>query len=215
MPELVFSASYATFVVAGWLRNEIPLRIGLIVSGAGFVLFGVLTSSPSIVAWNSAFTVASIYRLARLLRADASIELSAEEERMHRSVFHDLGRREFLNLWSAGTEARLDGTVIVRQGEDPEALMLLMEGDAIVSADGRHVARLRAGQFVGEMAYVTSEPASATVTAGAGVVRARMWSHEVLEGLARRSPELAAKFATRVSADLANKLTAPPLATGG
>lgn len=62
------------------------------------------------------------------------------------------------------------GERIVHQGEPGDAMYVILEGTAIVSiADGnqaeREVARLSRGEFFGEMALLTGEPRSASVTA--------------------------------------------------
>jgi CRP-like cAMP-binding protein len=61
------------------------------------------------------------------------------------------------------------GSVLIRQGEPVESLFLILDGafNITVSVPRQHqVARLCAGELVGEMSFVDSYPASATVTAG-------------------------------------------------
>src|SRR5262249_38326350 len=61
------------------------------------------------------------------------------------------------------------GGRIVHQGETGDALFLILSGAAVVSIrDGqgeREVARLSRGEFFGEMALLTGEPRTASVTA--------------------------------------------------
>jgi CRP/FNR family transcriptional regulator, cyclic AMP receptor protein len=66
-----------------------------------------------------------------------------------------------------GTRRRLsDGDVLTREGEAPDALIILLEGELVVTADAvGQVARLAVGEIVGEVSLVDSAPASATVTA--------------------------------------------------
>jgi CRP-like cAMP-binding protein len=77
------------------------------------------------------------------------------------------GRKRLL----AVAEARRfqDGQVVVREGEPGDALYIIVAGLAAVSADNlgteKPLGELADGQFFGEMAVITSQPRSATVTA--------------------------------------------------
>jgi CRP/FNR family transcriptional regulator, cyclic AMP receptor protein len=71
--------------------------------------------------------------------------------------------------WMArnGTRRRVpDGEVVIRQGENVESLIVLLEGKFSVAAEGfGEVATSGAGEIVGEISLVDSAPPSATVTA--------------------------------------------------
>jgi CRP-like cAMP-binding protein len=74
-----------------------------------------------------------------------------------------------------------------------------------VEAKGKIVAELKSGQFVGEMSYVTSDAASANVTAN-GPVRCFAWSQSALQTLLRKNPSLRMEFQSVLTNDLAKKL---------
>jgi small-conductance mechanosensitive channel/CRP-like cAMP-binding protein len=92
-------------------------------------------------------------------------------------IFVPLSPAELASL--AQECARLDfgrGERVVHQGEPGDAMYVVLEGTAVVTlaapdgngrADGaeREVARLARGEFFGEMALLTGEPRSASVTA--------------------------------------------------
>src|SRR4051794_25898172 len=59
-----------------------------------------------------------------------------------------------------------DGEVVIRQGENVQWLILLLEGEFSVAAEGfGEVAIMGVGEIVGEISLVDSAPPSATVTA--------------------------------------------------
>ncbi len=61
------------------------------------------------------------------------------------------------------------GDVIMKQGEDDKSLYLVTKGklNVFISENGRpkKVGEVKAGELVGEMAFVTGEPRTATVIA--------------------------------------------------
>ncbi len=93
---------------------------------------------------------------------------------------------------------------IVRQGDPGDALYVLREGSAIVTigdeATGeREVARLRRGEFFGEMALLTGEPLTANVTALEDIEAIVIYK-EALKGILARRPGRAQEMAEIVEA---------------
>jgi CRP/FNR family transcriptional regulator, cyclic AMP receptor protein len=78
---------------------------------------------------------------------------------------HDLRRiSELLQL------SRLPaGWRLMKQGQGGHEAFILVNGTAVVSIDGREIARLGPGETVGEMALLGAAPRSATVTAATDV----------------------------------------------
>lgn len=57
------------------------------------------------------------------------------------------------------------GVSIMRQGEQGDSLSCLAAGEVEVQRDGRAIARLAAGETIGEMELIDMQPRSATVVA--------------------------------------------------
>jgi CRP-like cAMP-binding protein len=62
------------------------------------------------------------------------------------------------------------GSPILTEGEGGIAFFVLLEGEAVVSRQGREIRRLGPGDHAGEMALIDGDVRSATVTAGTDVV---------------------------------------------
>lgn len=82
----------------------------------------------------------------------------------HVPLLADLDRRHLEEVANRCDEVKSEpGEVLVRQGETGRELILVLEGSVRVERDGRPVAHLGSGEFVGEMALLDGEPRSATV----------------------------------------------------
>jgi CRP/FNR family cyclic AMP-dependent transcriptional regulator len=102
------------------------------------------------------------------------------------------------------------GTVLIEQGAPDNDLFLILRGEFSVAIDGRTVAKVGVGQHVGEMAALTGSRRSATVTALADAVVARIGKGEFF-ALAGRFPELWRRIATQLALRLTNPGTPPTL----
>jgi CRP-like cAMP-binding protein len=99
------------------------------------------------------------------------------------------------------------GERLVAQGSVVEDMTVLLQGALEVRADGRAIARLRPGQFVGEMSFITGEKASADVIAtepSTVVSCAQASLHELLD----TKPALALKIRAALGRDVVAKLRA-------
>lgn len=74
------------------------------------------------------------------------------------------------------------GAVLVEQGEPGHELIVIMSGAARVERDGQTIARLGAGNYVGEMALLDGSSRSATVVAD-GPTRVISLSHRIFDSL--------------------------------
>lgn len=87
------------------------------------------------------------------------------------------------------------GDVLFREGEPGDALYVIVEGEVLVEAEGPprvEMARLGAGAFIGEVALMTDQPRSATVTSVADAELLRVDRATLKHVLAEHGEVLAA-----------------------
>jgi HEAT repeat protein len=93
----------------------------------------------------------------------------------------------------ATEETFSDGEVIAEQGEQGDAMFVIVSGEVSVciDSDGRsaEVARRSRGEFVGELSIINREPRNATLIAS-GEVRTLCIDQKNFEGLIRERPEV-------------------------
>jgi CRP-like cAMP-binding protein len=95
------------------------------------------------------------------LRRDAKAELIKNVP-----LFAGCTKAELRQLAAIADELDLrEGTVLTRQGRTAHEFFVLIEGTVRVTKDGRTLANLGAGDWLGEIALLTKAPRTATVTA--------------------------------------------------
>ena len=101
-----------------------------------------------------------------------------------------------------------DGEVVMEEGRRSDDLVLLLEGRLQASAEGSgEIARLGAGEIVGEISLVDSAPPSATITA-LGEGHALFIDKAVLRSKLDRDDGFAARFYRALAIFLADRLRA-------
>ena len=118
--------------------------------------------------------------------------------------------------WMAkqGRRMRLPGnSVLIREGVPVETLYIVLDGELAVVQErsGRQIARLGAGEIVGEMSFIDARPPSATVKAASDVVVFAISKQRLQQGL-DQNVAFAARFYRAVAtflSDRVRKATAP------
>jgi CRP-like cAMP-binding protein len=81
-------------------------------------------------------------------------------------LFVGLSRRDLARILDAAKEIDFGGgTTVAEQGEPAGRFFLIIEGDARVVINGRTRARLRRGDYFGELSLIDGGPRSASVIA--------------------------------------------------
>ena len=94
------------------------------------------------------------------LRRDAKVELLKKVP-----LFSGCSKNELRELAKTADELDVrEGTVLTREGKPGREFFVLIEGTARVTRNGKKIADLGPGDWVGEIALITNSPRTATVT---------------------------------------------------
>jgi CRP-like cAMP-binding protein len=125
---------------------------------------------------------------------------------LRQGVFAGFTDAQLARLVNVGSwRAFSPGTALTHEGKRVDELVLICDGQAAVETHGNVVAHLRGGAFVGEMAFVSGNPASATVTVEQPT-RAFVFDIEKLRKLVDADDLVAVAIHRVVGRDLAQKL---------
>ena len=125
---------------------------------------------------------------------------------MYQTTFKSLAPTEFMKLmclceWRS---VECDETLVV-EGEALSSLILIYNGSATVQTQGKPVATLKDGDFIGEMSFTTNQQAAATVMT-TQPTELIIWSKDRLTQLLNRNPSMRIAIQAVLGADMAKKL---------
>lgn len=193
----------------GLLKGGSYLYAGLNAMAAGLVLVSLLRdwnlfSAIIQISWISL----SIIGIARVWILNNMLRFSDEEKKLLDSRFPAMRAVDAKKLLNAGAwHDAGEGQLLTRQGEPVTALTYLASGGVDIEVGTQVIATVGPGQFIGEMACMTSGPASATVRLNQPT-RYFSVSSDALRRLVRRHFEIAAHLDVAFSGNVRSKLVA-------
>lgn len=201
--------AYVLIVGSYLVKDMLWLRSMAVLASVSMVTFNYFVPPfPMWVAirWNTVMLTINIVQITLLVREKRAAVLTEEERELYETVFANLSLVEFKRLMRIAVRREIEGsTVIVREGEPVEALTLLELGTARVQKQGKEIAVLRAGGFIGEMSFITRKAASATVTSD-GPVRVVQWPKAELGPMLVKNPSVRISLQALLGSDMAKKL---------
>lgn len=139
-------------------------------------------------------------------RRKLSLRLPEAERELLRGVFTGLDDAQIARLLVAGRFNDIaKGTTLAEENKPLETLFFICAGHVNVTIAGRKVAQLEKGNFVGEIAFLTEKPATATVVAEDSV-RALVFERAELNQFFRTEAEVAGLIYQLLGRELAQKL---------
>tara|TARA_B100001559_G_scaffold65952_1_gene53381 strand:- start:1130 stop:1630 length:501 start_codon:yes stop_codon:yes gene_type:complete len=158
----------------------------------------------SALLWSASFVVINAIMIVVIYSDRASFVMSEQEEKLYQ-VFNALSPGEFKKIlkiadWFDGLSAEQ----ITTEGEIPERLYFIIDGEALVARDNKE---FFAGPnvFIGELAYLIKKPATATVKLTDKAVGVS-WKTSSLTKLLASNPQMKIAFDGLLNQDLASKL---------
>jgi len=212
--DLVGNASYVLLAASYLVTNIYWLRLLAIIALTAEAIYFYMAGDRQLwvgILWAGIFNAINVVQLILLARARLRVRMSEEEKTLHSSIFGKLERVDFSRILAVGDFLELpEGTELTHQNCAVENVHLLLSGHARVIVDSTVIAGLSAGDFVGEMAYIGSCNASATVVTEGGCRTFRLGIDD-LRALTRKHDKIEAAMNARFSIDLARKLRTRPL----
>ena len=191
------------------LKDILWLRLLTILScfaGIAFNYFVPATPLWSVIYWNMLFATINIAQIAIIIRERTGIHFTEEEKELHDTLFKNFAPFEFMKLMRiAKWLGAKQGEVLAVEKETLNAVMLIYNGLVGVETNGKEVARLKDGNFIGEVSFITGGAATATVRA-LQPTRYIAWPKDAISQLLNRNPSMRFAMQSMLSTDLSKKL---------
>ena len=202
--------SYILIAVSYYLTNMYWLRVTAVLGLSLEIVYFQLSGGAmhTGIAWDVVFIAINAYQIYWLIADNRNLRMLEDAHLLRQGVFAGFSHAQLARLVKAGSWRTLEaGTTITNEGEPVSELVLICNGQASVEAQGHVVAHLRGGAFVGEMAFVSGKPASATVTVE-HASRAFVFNMEKLRKIVATDELVAVAMHRVIGRDLADKLAA-------
>ena len=160
------------------------------------------------IGWNLAFMVINLVWVVKIFLERRPPRFTPDERRLYEYTFcQSCTPREMLQLLAKATwSTAKEGETLVAQGATPGRLLIIHRGEAEVRNKGQQLATLRDGDLVGEVSYLTQEPAVADVVAN-GQLEYVWWNQETLQQLFDQRIELKVAIQNIIGHNLVDRLT--------
>jgi CRP-like cAMP-binding protein len=165
--EIPAHLSYIVIAFSYFLTNIFWLRVAAVIGLSLEILYFRLTGlgTHTGLPWDIVLILINCYELTWLIREKLQARLPDADAAMLRSAFGGLDDAQIAKLLRAAEwKTYKPGEVLTRQDAPVDALYYVCTGRADVDVDGKSVAFLESGSFVGEIAYLTGNVATARVT---------------------------------------------------
>lgn len=205
--EFFYSIAALFSLSAYVLSNILWLRIFLVLAAIVYIISGVSLGITSMVGWNTAYLAINLFHAALLLLDKSTITLPEETKEVYHQFFSSMSTREFKKIITINQFKTVKGEKLIGEGEVTDRLFILLEGKVDIIKSGKTIASLNSGDLVGEMSFMSKDPASADAIA-AEVVKYAYWTHDDLDKLCQRNCNIYNKFISIVGCDLVRKLNA-------
>jgi len=206
-PDVIVAAAATVFVIAYLIINQVALRLTLLLGTALYIWYYFVAAQDPLwsAIWASGATgLANMIGLGKLWLRNSPISIP----RRHMDVyahFDILPPGDFRKLMRAATrQTRPAGYVLTRSNTRVETLYYVVNGPVVVEKYGESF-RLPDGIFLGEVAYLTGNRASATthLAADSDVIE---WEVADLKRRAQRDVRFRLALDALISLDLADKV---------
>jgi hypothetical protein len=206
--HLLTHLPYALLVIS-MLMNDMSWLRGIAIS-AGIVRIinrGFIAVAPGIVVWEVIFVAVNVAQLAIVWYYRKRHRFDADEKRLADNLSAGTERhivRRLLRL--SQIQSAAPDTVLTEEGKSVGSVFFITDGIVQIEKAGRIVGVCGPGDFVGEMSFLSGEPASATARV-VKPVRYFAFSQERLRNAAGRDGDLRQALLSGFSRNLIGKLS--------
>ncbi|MEM7313295.1 MAG: cyclic nucleotide-binding domain-containing protein, partial [Planctomycetota bacterium] len=209
---LFLNTANVIYVLSYGVRDVLWLRILAVLAMLCLIpyyLWGTEEILFQCIFWQAIFIAINVGWIYYLIKQRQPPKMTSNEKRLFETLFrkHCTERQMLRLLESAESKYVAPDTALVKEGLDPDELILIDQGDAVVRVGGKRVAELGSGDFVAEMSYLTGKKTVADVFS-LGPLTYLVWKRDDLERLFEKHLDLNSIMNQFIGRNLVSKITA-------
>ena len=207
--ENIVHAGALLYLLAFLFRDQVILR-SLIIAG-DFVYILYFYYAPEVplwggIFWSTMFTIVNVVMIAMIVADKMHFRLDSNERKLFDRL-QDLSPGQFRQLLKAGREeVAASHLAITQEGVPLEELYFVLDRPITIEKKGSR-AMTASDTFVGEIAFLLGQPATATVTLQPGTAYF-VWNSAALKSLMQAKPGLGTALSSAMNKKLAQKIAA-------
>lgn len=199
--HLGYLFTFLALSVKDMLRLRIILAIAQILSG----LYQAQVGRYDVVLWNGIFTIVNVYHIIRIINERKIVLIPDEIKDIYEKIFSDFTSKEFMNFWSLGNYNNSSNSLIIKEGEKQNNLLLILNGEVTVKRGETILNKLGRGKFIAEMSLITNEPATADIYSNENI-KYISWNQNELKHFQVSNKNLWIKLHNILSKDIIEKI---------
>jgi hypothetical protein len=206
LPQLVHVGSIL-YLICFLFRDQILLRAFAIAGDLAYVGYYFNVADQPLwgaIFWNIPNVGINLFMIALILHDRGTGNFTDNELKLYGKL-PSIDPRNFRKLLRAGRWMTASAaTVLTREGEMPDHIYFVLDGGIDLRKGGRKI-EVDPGLFIGEIAFLTNKPATATVTVAKDSLY-YAWPRGALQIARDKDQDLASAIGTVLNMDLAGKL---------
>ncbi|OGU56692.1 MAG: hypothetical protein A2X64_09390 [Ignavibacteria bacterium GWF2_33_9] len=198
------------YIIGFLIKNMIWLRIVMIFGALFEIIFFLLVGSEDLIIvifYCTIWILVNVIQLYILIKDRLSLHFNENELLIYNLSFYSLSKVNFRKLLNISKLVNYkENTVVIEEGIESNQLIFISKGVAVVDMNGQTTAFISAGNFIGEMSFISHELTSAKVTT-LTPVELLVWDRDGLAHLFTKHPEIEEGLKTVFNHDLVKKLS--------
>ena len=184
-----------------WIR--VLLTLGYLLR---FITQYIFSNNMNTSIWMIVFVVINLFQIITIVNERRKRYIEPKIIDLYETVFKSLTSYEFLKFWKSGKVQQVEKDFkIINTGGKLNSIILLLNGQVKVVSKGNHITNLPRGSFLGEMSFITKDPASADVIADDDVSYIE-WTNDELIKIKNNNQEFWTKIQNILLNDLIIKI---------
>ena len=137
--------------------------------------------------WMIIFVSINLFQIIRILNERRKRYIEPKIVDLYKTIFKNFTTYEFLYFWKIGKLHTVNANeVIINEGDYSNSIKLILSGKIKIVKSSKSITHLSRGHFVGEISYITKDPAIADVIADSEVSYIQ-WNNKQLNDLKKNN----------------------------